>query len=65
MRAAIQSLTRQHQMNMDVRDHEWRSGPIWDENVWGKAVHRVVAEGVSPAQAVDAAILRIKQILSE
>ena len=65
MRAAIQILTRPHLMNMDVRDHEWRSGPIWDENVWGKAVHRVVAEGISPEQAVDEAIARIKQILSE
>ncbi len=50
---------------MDVRDKEWRSGPIWDENVWGNAVHRVVAEGISPEQAVDEAIARIKQILSE
>ena len=65
MRAAIQILTQPHLMNMDVRDHEWRSGPIWDENVWGTAVHRVVADGISPAQAVDEAIARIKQILSE
>ena len=35
------------------------------ENVWGKAVHRVAAEGISPEQAVDEAIARIKQILSE
>ena len=38
-----------------------RSG---SENVWGKAVHRVVTEGISPEQAVDEAIARIKQILS-
>jgi hypothetical protein len=43
---------------------ERRSGPIWDENVWGTAVHRVV-EGVSPEEAVDEAIARIKEILSE
>jgi multiple sugar transport system substrate-binding protein len=65
MRAAIQILTRPHLMNMDVRDNEWRSGPIWEENVWGNAVHRVVTEGISPEQAVDEAIARIKQILSE
>ena len=65
MRAAIQILTRQHLMNMDVRDHEWQSGPIWSENVWGNAVHRVVTEGISPEQAVDEAIARIKQILAE
>ena len=34
-----------------------RSGP--------KAIHRIVSEGVSPEQAVDEAIARIKQILSE
>ena len=65
MRAAIQNLTRPQLMNMDVRDHEWQSGPIFRENVWGNAVHRVAAEGVSPTQAVDEAIARIKQILSE
>ena len=35
------------------------------ENVWGKAVHRVAADGISPEQAVDEAIARIKQILAE
>lgn len=38
---------------------------VWQENVWGKAVHRVVAEGITPAQAVDDAIARTKQILNE
>jgi multiple sugar transport system substrate-binding protein len=65
MRAAIQIMTQPHLMNMDVRDNEWRSSPIWDENVWGKAVHRVAADGITPEQAVDEAIARIKQILSE
>jgi multiple sugar transport system substrate-binding protein len=35
------------------------------EAVWENAVHRVVAEGISPEQAVDDAIARVKQILSE
>jgi multiple sugar transport system substrate-binding protein len=35
------------------------------EAVWPKATHRVVAEGISPDQAADEAIARIKQILSE
>ena len=35
------------------------------ENVWGKAVHRVATDGITPEQAVDEAIARIKQILSE
>jgi hypothetical protein len=33
--------------------------------VWPNAVHRVAAEGISPEQAVDEAIARIKQILAE
>ena len=40
-------------------------GPDHSENVWGQAVHRVVTEGISPEQAVDEAIARIKQILRE
>ena len=35
------------------------------ENVWSKAVYRVAADGISPEQAVDEAIARIKQILAE
>jgi multiple sugar transport system substrate-binding protein len=38
---------------------------IYNERVWAKAIHRVAAEGISPEQAVDDAIARIKQILSE
>jgi multiple sugar transport system substrate-binding protein len=65
MHAAVQILTRPHHMASAVRDKEWRSSRIWGENVWGKAVHRVAAEGISPEQAVDEAIARIKQILAE
>jgi multiple sugar transport system substrate-binding protein len=65
MRAAIQILTEPQLLDVEVRDNEWRSGPIWSENVWGNAVHRVVADGISPEQAVDEAIARIKQILTE
>jgi hypothetical protein len=65
MRAAIQILTRQHLMSIEVRDHEWSSNRISQERVWGNAVHRVAADGISPAQAVDEAIARVKQILSE
>jgi multiple sugar transport system substrate-binding protein len=35
------------------------------EHVWAKAIHRIVTEGISPEQAVDEAIARIKQILAE
>jgi multiple sugar transport system substrate-binding protein len=65
MRAAMQILDRPHLMNMDVRDKQWQSSELFEENVWAKAVHRVVTEGISPEQAVDEAIARIKRILSE
>jgi len=65
MRAAVQMLTRTHLVNMNVRDNEWRSAGIWEENVWGNAVHRVVTDGITPEQAIDEAIVRIKQILAE
>ena len=66
MRAAVQLLSRSHLVaDMGIRDHEWQSSRIFKENVWGNAVSRVAADGVSPAQAVDEAIARIKEILSE
>jgi multiple sugar transport system substrate-binding protein len=66
LRATVQILSKPHQNSTNgVRDLEWKSGPIWQENVWGNAVHRVVTEGITPEQAVDDAITRIKQILSE
>ena len=37
MRAAVQMLTRTHLLDMNVRDNEWRSAGIWEENVWGNA----------------------------
>ena len=43
----------------------WRHQLVNGEFVWAKAVHRVAADGISPEQAVDEAIARIKQILSE
>jgi multiple sugar transport system substrate-binding protein len=64
MRAAVQVLSWPHFIQTEIRD-DWRSAQIWDENVWGKAVHRVAAERISPEQAADEAIARIKQILSE
>jgi multiple sugar transport system substrate-binding protein len=43
----------------------WRHNRVWQEFTWAKAIHRVAAEGWSPEQAVDEAIARIKQILSQ
>jgi multiple sugar transport system substrate-binding protein len=43
----------------------WRYDRVWQEWPCAKAIHRVATEGISPEQAVDEAIARIKQILSE
>jgi multiple sugar transport system substrate-binding protein len=42
-----------------------RFGRVYTDRVWAKAIHSVAAESVMPEQAVDEAIARIKQILSE
>jgi multiple sugar transport system substrate-binding protein len=44
---------------------DWRLTRVFQDHVWGNAVHRVVADGISPEQAVDDALARLKQILSE
>jgi multiple sugar transport system substrate-binding protein len=43
----------------------WRHDQVVRERVWGRAIDRIVTEGITPEQAVDEAIARIKQILSE
>jgi multiple sugar transport system substrate-binding protein len=43
----------------------WRHDRVWQEFTWAKAIHRVAADGISPEQAVDEAIARIKRILAE
>ena len=64
MRSAIQILTQTHLLDVYVQDHERQSGPIW-QNSWSIAVQRVAADGITPEQAVDEAIARIKEILAE
>jgi multiple sugar transport system substrate-binding protein len=44
---------------------DWRHDRVFTEHVWGNAIHRVATGELSPEQAVDEAIARIKQILSE
>ena len=41
-----------------VPSGNWRHVRVDSENVWGKAVHRVAADGITPEQAVDEAIAR-------
>ncbi|ARV62836.1 ABC transporter substrate-binding protein [Nostocales cyanobacterium HT-58-2] len=38
---------------------------ILQENVWGKALNRIVVDGISPEQAADEAIARIQQIFDQ
>ncbi len=65
MVSAIQFLTHPRDYKHWVASGDPRHLLVRRENVWGRAVHRVVAEGITPEQAVDEAIARIKQILSE
>jgi multiple sugar transport system substrate-binding protein len=65
MVSAIQFLTHPHDYKYWVASGDPRHLLVRRENVWGKAIHRVAAEGISPEQAVDEAIARIKQILAE
>ena len=65
MASAMQFLTRPRDYDYPVASGDWRHRLVDQENVWAKAVHRVAAEGISPEQAVDEAIARIKQILAE
>ena len=51
--------------NYAAASGDWRHQLVDRERVWAKAIQRVVADGVSSEQAVDEAIARIKQILSE
>jgi multiple sugar transport system substrate-binding protein len=65
MAAVMQIASRPTQYQYDVVSGDWSYDRVWQELVWAKAIHRVAAEGISPEQAVDDAIARIKQILSE
>jgi multiple sugar transport system substrate-binding protein len=65
MASAMQFLTRPHTYSYAVVSGEWRHSRVTVEGVWPKAVHRVVADGFSPEQAIDEAITRIHQLLSE
>jgi multiple sugar transport system substrate-binding protein len=65
MASVMQIASRPTQYEYSVVSGDWRHDLVWQELVWVKAIHRVAADGVSPEQAVDEAIARIKQILAE
>jgi multiple sugar transport system substrate-binding protein len=62
MAAMVQARSRPSAFDYSMIDP--RFGRVYNERVWAKAIHSV-AKGVTPEQAVDEAIARIKQILSE
>jgi multiple sugar transport system substrate-binding protein len=65
MASVMQVSARRLAPNYAAASGDWRHQLVNQEHVWGNAVHRVAADGISPEQAVDEAIERIKQILSE
>ena len=65
MASVMQVVSRPMQYDYVAVSGDRRHDLVWQERVWEKAVHRVAAEGISPEQAVDEAIARIKQILAE
>jgi multiple sugar transport system substrate-binding protein len=65
MAAAMQAQSHPLTHNYTAASGDLRHDQIYNERIWAKAIHRIVTEGITPEQAVDEAIARIKQILSE
>jgi multiple sugar transport system substrate-binding protein len=65
MRSAVQLLTRPQSRSYVTVSGDWRHGKIIQEDVWEKAVYRVAIGELTAEQAVDEAIARAKEILSE
>jgi hypothetical protein len=70
MRSAMQLLTQPRSYSYAAASGDWRHNellPMSEKggDPWPAAVHRVAAEGISPEQAVDETIARIKEILSQ
>jgi ABC-type glycerol-3-phosphate transport system substrate-binding protein len=65
MAPVMQIASRPLAHNYAVASGNWRHDLVEQQYLWQKEIHRVAAEGVSPEQAVDEAIARIKQILAE
>ena len=65
MAAAMQAQSRPPSHDYAAASGDLGHDQIYNERVWAKAIHRIVTENISPEQAVDEAIARIKQILAE
>ena len=63
MASVMQIASRPMQHDYMTVSDDWRHDQTYV--VWRNAAHRVATEGISPEHAVDEAIARIKQILSE
>jgi multiple sugar transport system substrate-binding protein len=65
MAAVMQLASRPTQYEYRVVSGNWRYDLVWQDLTWAKAIHRIVTEGISPEQAVDDAIARVKQLLAK
>jgi multiple sugar transport system substrate-binding protein len=65
MAAVMQVSSRAPDYDYTAALGDWRHDTVWQEFTWATAIHRVAAEGWSPEQAVEEAIARIKDMLSE
>jgi multiple sugar transport system substrate-binding protein len=65
MAAVMQAESRPPAHDYTAASGDLGHDQIYNERVWAKAINRIVTEGISPEQAVDEAIVRIKQILAE
>jgi multiple sugar transport system substrate-binding protein len=65
MAAVMQAESRSPAHDYTAASGDLGHDRISNERVWKKAIHRVVTENITPEQAVDEAIARVKQILSE
>jgi multiple sugar transport system substrate-binding protein len=65
MAAAMQAETMPLAHDYAAASGDLRHNRIYQERIWAKAINRITADGISPEQAVDEAIARIKEILEE
>jgi multiple sugar transport system substrate-binding protein len=65
MRSAMQLLIRPQRGSYVPVTGDWRHGKVVQDDVWEKAIHSVATGELASEQAVDEAIARIKEILSE
>jgi multiple sugar transport system substrate-binding protein len=65
MAAAMQAQSRPPSHDYTAASGDLGHDQIYNERIWAKAINRAITENISSEQAVDEAIARIKEILSE